>query len=351
MDALVHTLERMGLRPTGHAPEPCDFASDDGEVVLDFRRAQGGTRDLHAATLQLAMHTPPEVRRAVLLVAGARMSPQGIRDGWDAVRRVLAPEIAARLSLVALLGGQIVTVPETDLFLRELGGRASRALDGNAPTPRADRSFEVLRVLLSRWLRRQGPITVKQLQAQTGLSYPSVSKAIAALEGAVERRRDRSVALCAFPSAGWNLLLASAVKVRQTLAFVDASGRGADPGRLLERVRRVCPERVAVAGVPAARHWHPGLDLHGAPRLDLSVHVQEGPMDTSFLQSIDPALVAAPRGAPPLLVLHAVHRADSLFAPGVGVPWADPVEALLDLHELRLIEQANELIHAMRSAS
>ena len=42
---------------------------------------------------------------------------------------------------------------------------------------------------------------------------------------------------------------------------------------------------------------------------------------------------------------------NSLFAPRVGVPWADPVEALLNLHELRLIEQANELIHAMRSAS
>ena len=30
------------------------------------------------------------------------------------------------------------------------------------------------------------------------------------------------------------------------------------------------------------------------------------------------------------------------------MPIADPVEALLDLHELRLVEQADDLVRAMR---
>lgn len=42
-------------------------------------------------------------------------------------------------------------------------------------------------------------------------------------------------------------------------------------------------------------------------------------------------------------------RAESLFMPGDGgLPWADSVEALLDLYELRLIEQADDLFRRMR---
>lgn len=194
-------------------------------------------------------------------------------------------------------------------------------------------------------------MTVKELQEQTGLSHPTVTKGIMALEGAVERKRDRSVALRSFPREAWGRLLALAPTVRQTAGFVDESGRGADPVRLLERVRRLGPGRVAVAGVAGARHWHAAFDLHGLPRLDLSVNAPDGPLDTAFVEQLDPALVPAPRGTPPTLVLHAVPRAASLFVPDAEgrVPWADPVEVLLDLHELRLVEQADDLVWVLRS--
>jgi hypothetical protein len=72
-------------------------------------------------------------------------------------------------------------------------------------------------------------------------------------------------------------------------------------------------------------------------------------MDTAFVAMLDPALVLAPPGTPSLLVLHAVPRAESLFVPvDSGPPWADPVEALLDLYDLRLIEQADDLVRALR---
>jgi len=120
--------------------------------------------------------------------------------------------------------------------------------------------------------------------------------------------------------------------IRQTEAFVDESGRGGAPQRLLDRLARLHPVGVAVGGVVAARHWHPALDLHGLPRLDVTVHAPEGRMDTGFVERLDPALVPAPAGAPPLLVLHALPRAESLFTVDSegGLPITDPVEALLD---------------------
>jgi hypothetical protein len=46
-------------------------------------------------------------------------------------------------------------------------------------------------------------------------------------------------------------------------------------------------------------------------------------------------------------VIHALRRAESLFQPGEdGLPWADPVECLLDLHEARLESQALEFLNS-----
>jgi len=276
------------------------------------------------------------------------MSAEGLREEWARLLTVLAPDVADRLRLVAVLEDDVVVLP-AEPWLCEIADRVTSVSRLQPRTARVDRSFEVMRVLLSRWLLHRGRIAVGELQRQTGLSHPSVSKALAALGPAVERRRDRSVALRAFPSEAWAQLVALAPKVRQTAAFVDESGRGGDPQRLLERLRRAPPSGVAVAGVVAARHWHSGLDLEGLPRVDLSVHAPDGGMDTAFVARLDPALVPAPPGTPPLLVLHAVPRAESLFAPGdATLPWADPVETLLDLHELRLIEQADDLVRALR---
>ena len=348
MDVQAVALKELGLKDGSSLG--VDFVSDDRQLIVALKRGQGGLRDLNAATLQLAMSaSASDARRAILLLDGARMSADGLKAGWAAGLRVRAPAIAERLCLVALLDGKLLTVPDGDPFLYAIG-RAADTGDRPVSSPRVDRSFEVMRVLLSRWLQRGEPITVKALQEQTGLSHPSVSKALEELDGFIERRRDRSVALRCFPNEAWGQLLARAPKVRQTAAFVDESGRSANPARLLERLQRLCPAHVAVGGVAAARRWHPALDLHGLPRLDLSLHMPDGGMETAFVEQLDPALVPAPRGAPPVLVLHAVPRAGSLFVPDPagGVPWGDPVEVLLDLHELRLVQQADDLIRQLR---
>jgi hypothetical protein len=43
-----------------------------------------------------------------------------------------------------------------------------------------------------------------------------------------------------------------------------------------------------------------------------------------------------------------VRRAQSLWEPG-NPTWADPVECLLDLHDLRLGSQAREFVEFLRS--
>lgn len=354
MDPLVIALEGLGLISEqrivvdDHVYD-VDFVSGDRRVIIEARRTGGGLRDVHAAALQVAMYARTlGAERGIVLLCGSRVSAAGLRDEWPKLLEVFAPDVASRLGLVAILEDDVVIEPD-DPLLRDIAEAAASVSGRTAPALRGNRSFEVMRVLLSRWLLHRGGIAVGELQRQTGLSHPSVSKAIAALGPAVERRRDRSVALRAFPSEAWAQLVALAPKVRQTAAFVDESGRGGDPQRLLDRLRRAPPLGVAVAGVVAARHWHSGLDLEGLPRLDLSVHAPAGGMDTAFVARLDPALVRAPSGTPPLLVLHAVARAEGLFVPvDAGPPWADPVEALLDLYELRLIEQADDLVRALR---
>lgn len=347
MDPLAAALSSFGLLPSPGGPGG-DFTSADG-TIMDVKDGQSGVRDLRAAVADLALRArDASAPRAVLLVRGARMSAAGLRQEWARLLTVLAQDVADRLRLVAVLDEDVVVLPE-EPWLRDLADRVTDAGRPQARAARVDRSFEVMRVLLSRWLLHRGRIAVGELQRQSGLSHPSVSKGLAVLGPALDRHRDRSVALRAFPREAWSQLVALAPKVRQTAAFFDESGRGGDPRLFLARLRRAPPPGVAVAGVLAARHWHPGLDLDGLPRLDLSVHTPDGGMDTAFVSRLDPALVPAPSGTPPLLVLHAVPRTNSLFVPDDGgLPWADPVEALLDLYELRLIEQADDLVRALR---
>lgn len=329
-----------------------DFVGASGALLVEVKESQSGARDLRAGVAQLALRAREYPNaRCVLLVLRTRMSADGVRAECERLQAVLAPEIAARLGIVVVLDEDAAVIPD-DPMLRRVAERAATV--GTRPKrARVDRSYEVMRVLMARWLMKRGRIAIGELGRQAGLSHPSVSKALAALGNAVERKPDRSAILRSLPREQWTQLLALAPTIRQTEAFVDESGRGGDPQRLLDRLTRLRPAGVAVGGVVAARHWHPALDLHGLPRLDVTVHAPEGRMDTGFVERLDPALVPAPAGAPPLLVLHAVPRAESLFTvdSGGGLPIADPVEVLLDLHELRLVEQAEALLRHMRRSA
>ena len=99
-----------------------------------------------------------------------------------------------------------------------------------------------------------------------------------------------------------------------------------------------------------AKHYDPELDIVGAPRLDLSLHSPGRKLDLDFIKRLDPALkqVADPL-APASVAVHAVRHADPLFTPREGgLTWADPVECLFDLHEVRLDIQAAQFLEALQ---
>jgi hypothetical protein len=116
-------------------------------------------------------------------------------------------------------------------------------------------------------------------------------------------------------------------------------------------LKRIHPVHVALSGVLAARYWDPNFNLHGTPRLDLVVHAPTGRANLDFVRSLDPALAQVEdTREPAAVVVHPLVRRSPLFTgkSDANVPWADPVETVLDLYDLSLIRQGNQLLTHLR---
>ena len=208
--------------------------------------------------------------------------------------------------------------------------------------------FDILRVLLVHWFRKSGPLTSKELAEQTGFTYPTIATALERLEPRLKRHSDRRIELSAFPKEAWFQLVAQADKARASQGFVDPSGRPRPPEVLVDRLRDLGRNDIAVSGVLGARRYLPGLDLVGSPRLDLVVQARRFGGPPTFLRRLDPALKPAGRGEPCQVVVHTLFRPEPFFShPENGIRWADEVECLLDLHEMRLESQALEFVERL----
>jgi hypothetical protein len=159
------------------------------------------------------------------------------------------------------------------------------------------------------------------------------------------------VRLGAFPTDAWAALRAQASRIRDTQAYADATGRAPNLERLLSRLRTAAPSHVAVGGVVAARFWKPDIDIDGTPRIDLCVHAPTGRRDMAFLKQVDVALTPTDEPGNAIVVVHSLYRPVPHFTEDSrGLPIADPIEVLLDLHELRFDAQAAELRRHLRQA-
>ncbi len=332
------------------------YRSQDGDAIIDVKQTARGARDLHAGLMQLslAIARNPAIRRAFLVVLNHGMSADRITREWRDGQSALRADISDRLGLVAIGRGGLTVIPDTK-ELADLGESIRRAAGVvGSRSRRPEIHFTILKILVLRWLLGSGPVSSTELGHLAGCSFPTVAKSLRRLEAHLIRHSNRSVELKSFPRAPWDELLAMSNRVRKPVRFFDESGDAPDPAKLLERLNRLRPRQVAVGGVFAARYWDPEFDLHGVPRLDLSVHAKGGNPDLAFISKLDPALRAAPEsGHPAVLVVHAVHRAEDLFFTEAlaQLPWADPVETLLDLHELRLVRQADELVSRLLKRS
>ena len=288
-------------------------------------------------------------RTATLRLVRPRISEKRLEEEWHAAAGALRPAVLSRLSLQAVFA---------DGRSRVFG--ASRALPPEARAavavpargirlPPRGLSFVVEKLLVWAWITRRGRLTRKWLEEAAGCSYPTVASVVERLGSVVRRHPDRRIELTHVPREEWARLFALSGEARSVMRFADRSGQAESPGALLRRLGKVAPDGVAMGGVAGARHYHPELDLVGLPRVDLSVHAPTRDVDIGFVTRLDPALKRVKDPAEPAqLVLHFVRHAESLFTPNIGgLPWADPVECLLDLNEAGLQPQALEFMDAL----
>lgn len=341
--------------------ESVDFLSRDRRTAVQVKEMIFGTRGLYSVVIPLAifLERNPKVERACLVLNQTRMSLRRLKEEWQLVKRLLRSDIAERLCLIAVEYDETWVDPD-DPYTRKI----ARSFERTAPDrsgvkgetlPQLPRQkvYEVWKVLLGRWLLREKPIAVGELIMQVGCSYPTVRKALAepAIRLAVQTTSNRAVELKAFPHEAWRELVALSTSRRTSVRFRDQSGEKPSVLGLLKRLERDSPSSLALGGVVAARHWHPGFDLHGTPRLDLVCHAPTGKADLDFVRQLDPALTRVDdRSDSAVLVIHGLIRAAPLFVAGKeqGIPWADPVETALELYDLALTPQANEMLTYLR---
>lgn len=340
------------------------FENTDGLVIVEVKNSSEGVRGLYNGLMELAvaLSRRPEARRAYLVLQNPRISSDRLRQEWKAVSSVINPRIAKRLSLISFgkHGTWMDPHNENDLNrILTIVQPASAALPLGKDWPRQARFaprrkyFEVVKVLIYRWLRKLGPIRLKELQDQVGCAYPTVRDALDRLarRKRIVRHSNRSVELASFPLETWNQLLVLSANIRGGLQYKNASGKPIDFEYLLKRLRKLKPHGIALGGVQSARFWQPDFDLNGIPRLDLIAHVPNGRIDHQFVSKLDPALrLVDENDIAPVVVIHPLVRRASFFeTPAAGeLPLCDPVEAVLDLCEIGLTEQANQVLSRFR---
>jgi len=333
-----------------------DAVRTDGKAFAEIKFEVDAVRTVRSAVLKLAFafgHYPDAHAYLVLVdptVTGRRLDAE-----WRRLHAVLRTDILDRITIcVHKDNGQLRGIPRdppADIVVWLSDVIEREEADVLPHSGRTDFEFVVLKVLIHEWLLRRAPVTVAWLVRTVGCSYPTVARILKGLGSVVRRESDRSVSLAYFPHEDFSRLLARSEKARSTIRYADRSGRPRAPEAHLRRLEKLKVAGLAIGGVLGARHHCPSLDLAGTPRLDLSMHCHWSRLDVGFIEELDPALQreSDPR-KPANVVVHAVRHADSLFVPrSGGLPWADPVECLFDLHEARLTAQASQYLHALET--
>jgi DNA-binding transcriptional ArsR family regulator len=328
-----------------------------GDLAMEVLIKPRDARRLRTALLEMArIATGDKARRVILVLEQPKITASRLHEEWKGAAAVLRPELLARISIAVHQSGAWSGIPlppaPTDLAVLEEVLRHELARCPARTVRGSEAYHEILRILLHEWLLGHGPVAISKLMEISGNSHPTVSRALERLRHSLLRHSDRSLELTSFPRHEWARLLAAADDVRGTIRFADRSGQPRSPESLLRRLRQLQREDIAVGGVLGAKHYFPALDLVGVPRLDLSIHTGLQAPDLSFVRRLDPGLEQTSQPeVSPILVVHTVRRAKSLYKPGDdGLPWADPVECLLDLHDARLESQALEFLNSFPAA-
>lgn len=329
------------------------ISSDDGLAVL-VKSELTSVRDLHAAALQLAFYVAEvglirDRLRGIILAHAPRVTARRMEAEWEKLGRVLDPPLVRRLGLVAFCADGEVALPPFDEQVKRLATAARPLItaakrDVARTEVRWDRKrLEVWKVLFDAWLRNEPPLLIGELARRAGASHPTVASTLDRLElrREVQRTSSRRAVLTGPPRRSLAELVVLAPQLRRTSSLVDSSGRAPDMEDLLARLTKSALPGVQIGGVAAARHHQPSFNLNGLPRVDVTVDRR---VPAGWWRQIDPALTLAGADAPsPVLVIH-----QTLRPPDDGERFASPAETVLDLHALRLEEQAEDLVRFLR---
>lgn len=324
-------------------------------IWLEIKTHPQAIRTIRDGLLQLAyaISERPDLKAYLFLIEPS-ISEMRLREEWDKAEKTFRPEIIKKLIIFICKEGRFIGIPSNpspelceDLELI----RQDEFSHVGIRLPSPVYNSEIIKILICRWFMKQGPMTLNWIGEAAGCAYRTVAGTLESLGNAILRHSDRSVELRFFPKDAWIQLLATSAKSRMTMKYADSSGQPRSPDSLIRRLKKLQRSDIAVGGILGARHYYPEIDMIGTPRLDLAIHCPDKYADISFVEQLDPALKKEDNPeVPPALVLHFIRRKENIFEKSFDfLPWADPVECLLDLHEMKLEPQALDFLNTMIS--
>jgi hypothetical protein len=340
MEKIEYNYKIDGRRDT-HVDALC------GELIFEYKNSVKDNRVFQSSLIRLSSilaDLPNHI--GILILDETKISKLRLREEWDNYVRLVQPNIISRLKMVVLSKNEVYqrfgdfSKFEIDIVLEIHKTLIKNDIHKKIRKP--DAFFEILRILIIQWFRGNGPIQVNKLCQLSGFSYPSVSSSLEKMELQLKRHSNRSIELITFPQDLWYKLLASKDNLRTPQEFW--AHRPRDIEYLKNKIINNINIEVGFGGIIGARHYLPSIDLLGTPRLDLTVQKWNKSKIENFVRSLDPGLKRVQPGELPQLVIHNLFRPDPLFINDDNTLFADEVECLLDLQELRLEQQASELL-------
>lgn len=328
----------------------------DGNTWIEVKARVKSIGVVRQTLLQLAYtfseSEPPQ--KAMLLLIDPSITRERLRDEWKKAKRTLRPVIAGNITIAVYQNGRLLGIPndpEPEMTKALLKVCKQEISSKSNPLPRPDYKAEIYKIVICNWLNKEGPMTSSWLAGTAGCNYRTVANALESFGNALIRHSDRSVELEYFPGDIWQWLVVNSGKSRLTKRYSDRSGQPRPIESLLKRIATIEQPAISIGGVPGAGHHYPDMDLVGTPRLDLTVHCPDKYLNLDFVEKLDPALKEeTDLESDASVVVHILRRKESFFrTDSNGLVWADPVECLLDLHEMHLETQALDFVNYLQS--
>lgn len=322
-----------------------------GKLLFEYKSQVNDLRLLQSTILQLGrILSDMEGYSAVLIINQTKFSKLRLQYEWQSLQKLIRSSILTRIRIIVFAKDSIIAQfgdlnEEEKNVMFEIRKKLSKTgIKSDYRKP--DAFFEILRIMIVCWFRKTGPLKLNRLSQISGFSYPTVALALERLNDKLIRHSDRSVELKSFPLNEWLKLVSNSTENRLTYSYW--SFRPKPIQDLINRLNEKPDNKIAFGGIIGARHYLPGIDLIGIPRLDLSVQNMNASEIHRLVQRIDPGLKKEERGTIPQLVIHVLTRPDPLFLKNKEQYISDETECLLDLHDAMLDGPYLELLEHLK---